>query len=342
MKQNTAGSVWLKLRLLIKDGPVDLVLLGSYFVVSALILVSEIGPLPLRALLGFPLLLFVPGYAVLSALFPHDARDERQEFSLNAAADRKWGIDLPERLALSFGLSIALLPLVSFGLVEWGVGLRLEPLLAALATISGVGFVLGALGRYRLPSDERFQLPIDQWSKRLYAYGGMPAHTKALWAVLVLAAVFAVASLGSGLLVADADASYTSMALLTKNDSGSYVAGGYTPPEEGSTPLFIAVNNHEGSSTDYTVVVQAQETDSADESRRVVAVRELTRLRATVSANETWYGRHAVDPDRFDADTRIAYLLYKGSPPPEPSVDSAYRHTYIWPDGSPNRTSPTV
>ncbi|MCK4222104.1 MAG: DUF1616 domain-containing protein, partial [Dehalococcoidia bacterium] len=50
---------------------------------------------PLRIVLGLPFLLFSPGYALIAALFP-----------------KKGSLDGIERIALSFGLSIAVVPLI--------------------------------------------------------------------------------------------------------------------------------------------------------------------------------------------------------------------------------------
>ena len=51
----------------------------------------------IQAIIGLPLVLFIPGYALSYAFFP-----------------KKKDIDLTERIALSFGLSIATIPLSVF------------------------------------------------------------------------------------------------------------------------------------------------------------------------------------------------------------------------------------
>jgi len=51
----------------------------------------------IQALIGLPLVLFIPGYALSYAFFP-----------------KKKDLDLMERIALSFGLSFALIPLAVF------------------------------------------------------------------------------------------------------------------------------------------------------------------------------------------------------------------------------------
>jgi len=51
----------------------------------------------IQAIIGLPLVLFIPGYVMSYAFFP-----------------KKKDLDLMERVALSFGLSFALIPLVVF------------------------------------------------------------------------------------------------------------------------------------------------------------------------------------------------------------------------------------
>ena len=61
----------------------------------------------LSAILGTVLVVFIPGYAVTLAIFKKDE------------------IDLIERIALSFALSIALVPLLLFYL-NLGIGMRID------------------------------------------------------------------------------------------------------------------------------------------------------------------------------------------------------------------------
>jgi uncharacterized membrane protein len=80
-----------------------------------------------RKALGLVFVLFFPGYAFITALFP-----ERKE------------LDNLERLALSFGLSIAMVPLIGLGLNFTPWGIRLVPILVSL-TIFNVVFALVAI-----------------------------------------------------------------------------------------------------------------------------------------------------------------------------------------------------
>ncbi|MBI4232830.1 MAG: DUF1616 domain-containing protein [Chloroflexi bacterium] len=97
----------------------------------------------LQVLLGLPFVLFWPGYAVVSALFP-----------------RKRELPGIERLILGVGVSIALTSLLGLALnfTPWGV--RLTPILVAIAAV----VVVAGAGAYlrRLPAapEERVNLVI--------------------------------------------------------------------------------------------------------------------------------------------------------------------------------------
>ena len=56
----------------------------------------------IRVVLGLPFILFIPGYILVFTLFPAKKTDR--------------GIDIIERVALSLGLSIAIVPLIGLGL----------------------------------------------------------------------------------------------------------------------------------------------------------------------------------------------------------------------------------
>ncbi len=70
---------------------------------------------PFRIILTLPGLLFIPGYCLIAVLFP-----------------KKGDIGLLERVMLSIGLSIAIVPLIGLGLNFTPWGIRLEPVLISI------------------------------------------------------------------------------------------------------------------------------------------------------------------------------------------------------------------
>jgi len=126
--------------------PIDILtcILWGIFLVFVALLTTDI---VVRTILGLPLILFIPGYVLLSALFPTKKEDK--------------GIDVTERIAFSFGLSIAIVPLLGFMLNYTPWGIRLESILFFLFIFI---FAVGAIAIYRwtkAPPDKRFIISLD-------------------------------------------------------------------------------------------------------------------------------------------------------------------------------------
>jgi uncharacterized membrane protein len=89
----------------------DLILINAFS--SILIFVKVFFPgSPLRTALGIPFLLFFPGYSLMSAFYPKNEN-----------------LDLVQRLALSTGLSLVVVPLIGLGLNYTPLGIRLGPII---------------------------------------------------------------------------------------------------------------------------------------------------------------------------------------------------------------------
>jgi uncharacterized membrane protein len=120
---------------------VGLVLLG----LIALEVEGLPAPLPvLRLLLGLAFVLLVPGYALQAALFP-----------------RADDLDGLERLALSIGLSIAVVPPLALILDQLHWGIRLWPIVIGEGGGIAICAAIAWLRRRRLPQEERPVLAVD-------------------------------------------------------------------------------------------------------------------------------------------------------------------------------------
>ena len=116
-------------------------LLIDLVIVLLILVILNIPDNTLRTIIGVPFLLFFPGYVLVSALFP------RQE-----------DIGAIERIALSFGLSIAVVPLIGLLLnyTEWGI--RLEPVLYSVSAFVLAMSIIAMIRRARIPSELRFAI----------------------------------------------------------------------------------------------------------------------------------------------------------------------------------------
>jgi uncharacterized membrane protein len=101
----------------------------------------------IRTILGLPFLLFIPGYILIFALFP-TKKIER-------------GINGIERIALSFGLSVAIVPLIGFLLNFTPWGIRLESILLSLFIFNILLSLIAFYKWSKTPPEKRFILSFD-------------------------------------------------------------------------------------------------------------------------------------------------------------------------------------
>lgn len=116
----------------------------------AFVLIPPLNKTFIRTILGVLLVLFIPGYSLIAALFP------------------KWGdLDGIERAALSFGLSIAVTPLIGLALNYTPWGIRLDPILVSLTIFTLAMVTIAFLRRRRLPDEEKFFVPFGEFTKKI-------------------------------------------------------------------------------------------------------------------------------------------------------------------------------
>lgn len=278
-----------------------------------------------RAPAALALMFFLPGYAVVASLFPAASGS-----SASTPPDGR-GVGMGERLALSFGTSVALVPLV--GLVLWLVG-RFTPagIAAALSGVVLVGVATGTVRRLALPESRRFRLPWDRWRGALgVAFGrSVPPLDRVLNVLLAASVVLAVGTVGYTFVAPTGGEAYTTVSLLSENAAGELEAGGYPTEIEAGTQqeLAVAIENHEGTATSYTVVVRLERL--GPDGRSVVAAEELDRFAVDVGDGETKTVTHGVEPTVTGEDLRLSYYVYRGDAPDTPGADTAYEHLYLW------------
>jgi uncharacterized membrane protein len=118
-------------------------LLPINIAVALLLLVINFIPniTALRVILGLPLILFFPGYALILTLFP-----------------KKDALDGIERLTLSFALSFVIVALIGLILNYTPWGIRLSPVLYSQAGFILVMSLLALWRQSRLPPAERYTI----------------------------------------------------------------------------------------------------------------------------------------------------------------------------------------
>ena len=332
------------------------------------VLVPGLNETSLRVVFGLIFVLFLPGYAFIAALFPDSGTSPVSDSELpegresptegeedterpssseetGSSSEKTWlferrtdrsGIDGLERVALSFALSIAIVPLVAFIMDIWGWGIGLVPMIPAITLFTLGCIAIAAARRWKLEPEDRFVVPYRAWIGVAKAEvsdlrnGGDAVVNVAL----ALAIVLAIASIGYAVALPPQGEEYTDFHLLTENEEGELVADGY--PEEivlgESAELVVGVSNNERSTEEYTVVVKLEEIDVDDDTTSVQRWETLDQFSITLDHGESDQRIHALEPTMVGEDLRVVYLLYKGDVPTEPTRENSYRDLHIWID----------
>lgn len=281
-------------------------------------------PSPIRVALGVVFVLFAPGYALVSLLIP------RRTVS-GEGGERP--VTVPQRLLLSVGLSVVIVPLVGLAMnyTRWGV--TPESTVVALGVVTFLLAELAVGSRLAADPDRRFRGDPTAAAGRLR--DRLAADRSRETAINVaIAAGLVVALAGVGLAVATTDSGerYTEFYLLSENETGEPVADGYPSNLTVGEPtdLHVGIANEEGETVDYTVVVQLQRVERDGERATVAERFDVDSFTVTLADGETVERRHTVVPAVAGEEFRLSYLLYVGEPPANPSQASASRSVHLW------------
>lgn len=285
-----------------------------------------------RTVLSLPLFVFLPGYALLLTLYPYNASVDNLPIPDGVPKWQRQRVGIVERAALSFGISLGIVAGVGLLLSSGGIGIEASNILESLAGITFVFLFIGEVRRQRLHESEQFHVPIRNWFEYISRSVTRTSNVdSAINVSLAIVMVLATVSVGYAIFAPSTGESYSNMTLLTQSSSGEFVASEYpsTLSTNEESELFVRVTNYEGEETSYTVVAALQRVDQSGD-REVVETQVLGQRTETVADGETWQMEHAFRPELTGENLRLTYFLYKGEAPEEPSVESAYRSTYVW------------
>jgi uncharacterized membrane protein len=311
--------------------PLDLVVvLAVLGVILTLSLQVSAQPTALRVVLGSLLLFVLPGYVLVAVIFPGNGGHRGSRTAIDRASPTR-GITWRERLALSFGASVALVPVLGL-LVALAGPFQQSLLFASIALFVIVGVVLALLRRLQLPPRDRFTVPVGRWADDLSTFlfsGGL--RNSALNLVLAASVLLALGAVTVAVAVPQPGTQYTSFALMTEQ-RGDLVSSGY--PTEftlgQSEQLVYTVTNNRAERTQYTVVVEFQQLRTGDGQVTVLSERELARMQTTLEPGQTWRRPHWITPPVAGDNNRVVYTLYRGDAPADGSIRTADEYLQLW------------
>ncbi|MDK2917224.1 MAG: hypothetical protein PWR25_1781 [Euryarchaeota archaeon] len=289
------------------------------FLALAGIYVPVISESPLRVVFVLPLILFVPGYLLIAALFPANGDLE--------------GL---ERVALSMGLSIAIVPLLGLALNYTPWGIRLDPIVVTLVIFSLVVGFIAQFRRRELPGENRFTVPVGAYlatMKEEFTGGSVSRTDRVLSIVLIAAVLVAAATTVFIIAVPKEGEKFTEFYILGPRGK----AADYPTEFMSGTPqtVIIGIGNHEYRDITYTVETFAVESrfNTATNQSTIVSATLLDRFSVTVPHNQTVeqpYTFRIMDPDT----NRIEFLLFAETPPDNISKENltkaGYRNLHLW------------
>ncbi len=224
----------------IRERPDDLFIC----IALALILIALVVFFPdslARQILGLVFVLFLPGYAATAALFPENDQ-----------------IDGIERIALSFGLSIAIVPLVGLALNYTPWGIRLDPILASVSGFIVIASLVGWYRRAHLPVDERYAIVVDF----KLDFAGMPLVDKALTIGIVVMLIASVVVLGWAIATPRTGERFTQLAILGPGGMATDYPRNLTVGQQAT--VLLSVESFEHAELNYTIVIVLTTADDAN------------------------------------------------------------------------------
>ena len=302
--------------------PADLALVVIWLTVSIVaIYLPFLSESPVRIVLTLPVILFIPGYCLIAVLFP-----------------KKEDIGLVERIMLSIGFSIAIVPLIGFGLNFTPWGIRLEPLVISLILITWLLVLFAHYQRAVLPVEERYRVSFPAIIGRIrqeFLPKGEKGVDRFLSVVLTLIILVVIVST-IYVIVAQKEGAerFSEFYILGEEQTASDYPEIVSPAE--NYPMYIGIGNYEYRTMNYTIEtwVLRTEFDNITNSSTIVEMDPNDRLSLTLSHNQTKILPFNLFVNKSGYN-RVDFLLFNESlPGPEVTgsdrINASYRDLHLW------------
>jgi uncharacterized membrane protein len=279
----------------LKIRPGNLLLGINLLSVLLIIFIALLPSNVLRIILGLPFILFFPGYTLLSALFPR--RDE-----LSGVA----------RVALSFGLSIAITPLIGLivNYTPWGIGLY--PILVGIAAFIFLTSIIVWYRCSRLSDHEslstKIKIDFPQWKT-------INIWNKALSIALVVLILGSIGTLAYAIVTPKQGEKFTEFYVLGPNGQAEGYPTELSMGEIGR--VILGIVNHEGADS----LVYSVEVSIDGGLKQTIGP-------LTLDDEEKWEGEVSFIPDKMGSNQKVEFNLYRQG------EDTPYKVLYLWIDVS--------
>jgi len=278
---------------------VDLILTGVWLAASiAAIYLPVLTESPVRVLFTLPVIFFIPGYSLIAFLFP-----------------KKGDISFLERMLLSIGFSIVVVPLIGLGLNFTPGGIRLESILIVLIAFTLLMLVATYFRRVSLPSEERYRTPFFAIIRRIRLEvlpRGERGFDRFLSIILILVIIVVITTTIYVIASPKENEHFSEFYILGENMTAANYPNQIIPGQNYS--MFVGVGNYEYRDIDYTIEtwMLVTEFDNITNSSRITEMDPGDRLSFTLSHNETTIIPYNLSV-RKSGYNRIEFLLFNES-----------------------------
>jgi uncharacterized membrane protein len=246
--------------------------------ILAIILILSIHFIPsnvIRIVLGVPFLLFIPGYALLAAVYT-----------------KKEGMDGIARIAFSFILSLVIVGIIGI-ILNYTWGIKLEPILYTVFAFVLVTSVVSWWRQSKLIEEERYS--VEFYLK--FSFWGQSFWEKFLAVILVVAVIQAIGVV-----------TYTSINPKEKEVfSEFYILGEGGEAKDYVTNMnvgvisnvVVGIINHEGKEVNYRIEVSLDGTELSEVGPITVGDEQKSEIELNVT------------PEKAGQNQKLEFLLYK-------------------------------
>jgi uncharacterized membrane protein len=302
-----------------KKPPSDvLTVIGLLILTDIFVLTSGLSETSFRSITGLFLVLFLPGYSLVAALFP-------------AKSDLDW----IERVALSFGMSIAVVPLIGLGLNYTPWGIRPLPVLMSLSVFILIMCGIAYLKRAKLSETEAFEVPFRETAVSLKAElmeikAGIMGKSeleldRVLNVILVLSILLSVGTLIYVIMTPKQGEHFTEFYILGPEGKANNYTTEYVLGEKGT--VTVGIINQEYRPVNYTMELRL-------ENRSLPLPEKQKHIR--LAHNETWENPVTFSPPFEGKNMKLEFLLFN-----ENSGSVPYRALHLWIDVNTNKANET-
>lgn len=281
--------------------PSDLLfVVGLVILMDIFVLIPVLSESFIRTVLGLPLIIFLPGYALVAVLFP-----------------AKTGLEGIERAALSVGMSIAVVPLIGLVLNNTSFGIREVPLLVSLSAFTVLACAVAYIRRKQLPEDKTFGVSFRASARSLLVEVlGKPESSteKVLRVFLAISMLVLIGSGAYAAMVPYKQEPFTEFYILGPEGMADNYTTKYIKGESGT--VIIGIANHEHRTVNYTMDVRL-------ENKSLPLPENLKHIQ--LDDNTTFEEPLEITPSFEGENMELQFLLFNDT-----EKDTPYRDLRLW------------